>query len=143
MADHNSTQQQRQTNPYNRNRSSRTQRRRTDKVDPSVYEIPIVESRSMLVPLYPSFINQFHQQLFAGGAMAGNPKIPMSAPAMLSTWTPPPSSTSTAHKETTRNTNKKKQKRTCQCNLLICIKKSSNNTLLQSLSKRMISIQSP
>ena len=69
-------------------------------------------SRSMLIPLYPSFINQFYQQLFAGGAMAGDPKIPTPAPAMLSTRTPPPSSTSTAHKETTRNTNKKKKKKT-------------------------------
>jgi hypothetical protein len=50
MADHNSTQQTR-TKPYNRDRSNRTRRRRTDKVDPSVYEIPIVKSKSMLISL--------------------------------------------------------------------------------------------
>ena len=45
------------TKPYNRDRSSRTRRKRTDKVDPSVYKIPIVESKSRLIS--PSFINHF------------------------------------------------------------------------------------
>ena len=111
MADHNSTQQ---TKPYNRDRSNRTRRSRTDKVDPSVYEIPIVESKGMLISLSILIINHFHQQLFAGGgAMAGGPKIPTPVPAMLSrsTWRTPPAP-STVYMETTRNTNKR-QKRTC------------------------------
>ena len=51
MADYNPTQQMR-AKPYNRDRSSRTQRKgrkRTDKVDPSEYKIPIVKSKSMLI----------------------------------------------------------------------------------------------
>jgi hypothetical protein len=48
MADHNSTQQMR-TDPYNMDRSSRTQRKRTNKVDPSAYEISIFKSRRMLI----------------------------------------------------------------------------------------------
>ena len=48
MSDHTSTPQMR-TKPYNRDRSRRTQRKRTDRVDPSVYKIPIVKSKSMLI----------------------------------------------------------------------------------------------
>jgi hypothetical protein len=51
MANHNSTQQIR-TKPYNRDRSNRTRRRRTDNVDPSTYQIPIMGSESMLISLF-------------------------------------------------------------------------------------------
>jgi hypothetical protein len=52
IADHNSTPQMR-TKPYYRDRSSRTQKslNRTDKVDPSVYAIPIMGSKSTSISL--------------------------------------------------------------------------------------------
>lgn len=55
----NSTQQIR-TRSYNRDRSSQTQKRRTDKADTSVYEILIMKSKSMSFSfsiLYQPFIN--------------------------------------------------------------------------------------
>ena len=60
MADHNSTQQMR-TKPYNRDRSSRPQKKvRTDKVNTSAYEIPIMRTKSTLISL--SILNRpFHQ----------------------------------------------------------------------------------
>ena len=75
MADYNSTQQIR-TKPYNRDRSNQTRRRRTDKVDLSVYEIPIVESRSMLIflSILPVTVYRPFHQLFTGSEMAGGPK---------------------------------------------------------------------
>ena len=50
MVNHHSTQQIR-TKPYNRNRSNRTRKKRTDKVDPLVYEIPTTGSKGVLISL--------------------------------------------------------------------------------------------
>ena len=89
MVDHNPTQQIR-TKPYSRDRSNRTWKRRTDKVDPLVYEIPITGSKSMLISL--SILYQpFHQTLSAGGVIAGSPKKPAPAPAKPPTWSIAPS----------------------------------------------------
>jgi hypothetical protein len=48
MADHNSTQQMR-TDPYNMDRSGRTQRKRTDKVEPAAYKLSVLKSMRMLI----------------------------------------------------------------------------------------------
>ena len=61
-------------------RPSRSRRIRTDKVDPSMQEIRIAESKTMLISLFILYW-PFHQQLFAGGAKAGDPKIQRSNPA--------------------------------------------------------------
>ena len=82
-ADYNSTQQIR-TKSYYRRRSSRTRRRRSDKVNPAVYKVPTVESQSMLILsiLYQPFISNL-----SGGTMASGPIIPTPAPSELSMWT--------------------------------------------------------
>ena len=108
MANHNSTQQMLKK-PCKRDRYSRAWRRRTDMVDPSVYEIPIVKSKSMLIL---SILYQSFHQLFAGGATASGVNIPTPAPFGLSMWTTaaaaPPSRWKT-YTETTRYRNAPKR----------------------------------
>ena len=121
------------TKPYNRNRSSRTRRKRTDNVGPSAYEIPIVESKSMLILsiLFIHPLSTTSSTIFAGGAKEGNPNIATARP-ILSTWTTAPESsapessgsTSTAYTGTTRNKNAQKRMR----NLLIIRKSESSTT---------------
>ena len=123
--------QQMRTKPYNRNRSSRTRRKRTDNVGPSAYEIPIVESKSVLI-LSILFIHPLSSisSTFTGGMKAGNPNIPTPARAMLSTWATSPASsalestgsTSTAYTETTKYKNEQKGMRT-----LLIIRKSESS----------------
>jgi len=84
--DRNSTQQTRIT-PYERDRSGhcRTRRQRSDKVNPSAYEIHIGDSESRLIS-QSILYRLLHRQLFSGGATPG--VIPAPAPSMLSTSAP-------------------------------------------------------
>ena len=65
--------------PYERDRATRKER--TDKVDLSMYKIPITGSESKLI--WPSTINFFHQKLCAGNAAerSSNVATPTSATA--------------------------------------------------------------